>query len=219
MNSMKPLVSILLLVLSLCCQKTQAQEAPILARGEIVAAISSETALVGDRVEVRLFEPLNLPAERIFVPVGAIISGRVEGVSEAERGLKSGSLQIVFRSLHYPNGYMLQTRGYLKDSGSRFNPLRNPQDGELKAKANFREKVFRLGKIGVGTLLGGPVGAAAATGSLLFDRGAKLRLEAGQKVEVQLEYISIDPNFAVRGRLLPPMNDRVNLEQPEPISY
>lgn len=158
----------------------------------------SERSEVGDEVEVELLEPLNLYNQRIFVPATSIITGRVQMVEEAGRGLRKGKVKVSFDRIIFPNGYVLGTEATITESKTEIN-----EDGEeVEGKLNLKEKLWRFGKVGAGAILGGPVGAAAATGILIFDKGGKVRIPAGQVINVYVAQVMyVDQQRDVKGRV------------------
>lgn len=158
----------------------------------------SERSEVGDEVEVELLEPLNLYNQRIFVPATSIITGRVQMVEEAGRGLRKGKVKVSFDRIIFPNGYVLGTEATITESKTEIN-----EDGEeVEGKLNLKEKLWRFGKVGAGAILGGPVGAAAATGILIFDKGGKVRIPPGQVINVYVAQVMyVDQQRDVKGRV------------------
>ncbi|MDX1919434.1 MAG: hypothetical protein SFU25_01710 [Candidatus Caenarcaniphilales bacterium] len=158
----------------------------------------SERSEIGDEVEVELLEPINLYSQRIFVPASSIIAGKIQMVEEAGRGLRKGKVKVAFNRIIFPNGYVLGAEATITDHKTEIN-----EDGEeVEGKLNLREKLWRFGKVGAGAILGGPVGAAAATGILVFDKGGKVRIPPGQVINVNVEEVMyLDQQRDVKGRV------------------
>ena len=190
---------------------------------EMLSELFSERSEINDVVEVRLLEPINLPMERLFIPIDSIVKGKVVEVQEFKRGLKRGKVKVIFEYIRLPNGFMLATSGFLMGSNrkrlfrakeaessnndsSSYPSDEPPRVDEVKGRLSIRDTLFAAGKVGVGALLGGPIGAATAAETLVFDKGGKVRLTRGQRVYVHLEQIAfINQQLDVQGRIgLPP---------------
>ncbi|HEY9886049.1 MAG TPA: hypothetical protein V6C96_02190, partial [Vampirovibrionales bacterium] len=167
----------------------------------MLTGLYSERSEIGDDVELELMEPINLYNERVFIPISSVFVGKVVDIEESGRGLQRGKIRVLLNRILYPNGYILGTKAYIVDEKkSLFNF--NEQPGELSGNADWKQKLWRAGKIGAGTLLGGPIGAAAATGVVIFDKGGKLRIRPGDPLKVNVERISFVPqNTSVSGRV------------------
>ncbi|MDX1917567.1 MAG: hypothetical protein SFT81_00265 [Candidatus Caenarcaniphilales bacterium] len=176
---------------------------PAEAKASMMTGLYSERSEIGDRIEVRLIEPLNLRDQRTFIPLGSVFSGEVVDVEEAKIGLRKGKVKVVFHTIHFPNGYFLRTESYLTNDKRFLLGLEKQElehEDEVKGETSWGQKVFRAGKVGAGALLGGPIGAAAASGVLIFDKGGKVRIKPGDEVEIYVREIS--PAFDVQGELI-----------------
>lgn len=170
---------------------------PFITNAKMLVNISSDTANIGDRIEVELLEPINLKEHRVFIPVGSIVSGLVNEAEESQRGQKNGKISVNFTTIHYPNGYVLYVKGSLLNEKTE-NSFLKEQDKEfhLKGKRTLSQKLFSAGKVGTGAILGGPIGFALAGGTLIFDKGGKIQIKAGEIIRLGINSIdTIDPNF------------------------
>ncbi len=194
--------SLLFLLACFCLLSFQANAEvsalPTVITTEMVSGLYSERSEIGDRVQVKVIEPINLRFERIFIPVGAIIEGRVTEVQEAGHGLKRGKVKVAFNRISYPNGFFLDTEGALMNSNV------DPGDEEaanIKGKSSWTQNIWRAGKVGVGALIGGPIGATFAAGTLVFDKGGKVRIKPGDQAYVKIARVSTARNYDVQGKL------------------
>lgn len=183
-------------------------------KAELLNYIDSEASHLGDTVQIRVNEPINLRDQRIFIPEGATILAEISSIRSAERLLKKGELNISLRSVHYPNGYVLPITGYVNTSDTPRKRLFHKEEPEyyvpeqfiteeerqkqyeltsnttIKAKnESIKNKLARLGKITTGAIVGGPIGAGIAGASTLFDRGSDIHLEKGSLVQIYISNI------------------------------
>jgi hypothetical protein len=72
---------------------------------QLAAPLTSETALVGDKVTATLQQPL-LVGERVVFPAGSTVEGTVTDVKPAKKGFKDtgGALALNFNRIVSPNG-------------------------------------------------------------------------------------------------------------------
>ena len=183
--------------------RSEIVELPFSARVKMLSGVYSERSEVGDRIEALLLEPVNLKEQRIFVPVNSVFSGRVSDVKEAGRALRRGKVSVHFDTIHYPNGFILYINGMLHSadegklamlSNSRENDA-NGNKNYLIGKIGIAQKAIGLGKIGAGAILAGPVGAALATGSLVFEKGGKVRINPDDEEKILVTSINfVDPS-------------------------
>ena len=171
--------------------KGKVNSLPTEVQGAMITALYSERSEIGDRIEVKALEPLNLYEQRIFIPINAIFVGKIDEIQEAGRGLIRGKAKVSFQQIVYPNGYTLLVDAVL---GSNLGD-------SIKGKSRWTERFFQLGKVGVGALVGGPVGAAVATGTLVFDKGGKLRLNPGETVEIKVKMVRLPQVYDVKGTI------------------
>ncbi len=164
---------------------------PFIVQGEMITGIYSERSEIGDRIEVSIKEAVNLRDYRIFIPVDSVFSGEVSEVQEAGRALKKGKVSVKFNAVHYPNGYILYLNAQLVDNEEDFWK-QEKENQEVKGRKSFSEKFLSLGKVGAGAAMGGPLGAALATTSLIFDKGGKVRIKPGDPIKIGVS--SIDYN-------------------------
>jgi hypothetical protein len=142
----------------------------------------SQRSEIGDEIEIELLEPVNLYSRRIFIPSTSILVGKIQTIKEAQRGLRKGKVKVTFNRIIFPNGYVLATEAYLTNQ----RLMMDNESGNVIGQSDFRDKLTRLGKVSAGALFGGPLGAAAATGILIFDRGGKVRIAPGDLINVYI---------------------------------
>jgi hypothetical protein len=172
---------------------------PATVQCQMLSSLFSERSEIGDKVEVKLAEPINLSNERVFVPVGAIISGQVSEVQEAGRGLKRGKVKVAFERIYFPNGFSLETDAYLM--GNQKTLIENK---DIEGKSSWSQRFLQAGKVGAGALFGGPIGAGIAAGTLVFDKGGKVRIKEGETVSVRIIKLSPATDLDVKGKIAQP---------------
>jgi hypothetical protein len=189
-----------LFILSFCNlpSKAEVTSLPSSVQAEMIDGLFSERAEINDKVEVRLLEPMNLWNDRLFIPVNSTVSGKVEEIQEAGRGLRKGKVKVSFNQIIFPNGYYLNAEGYLMGTKKTVEDEKNKQ---VKGKATLGEKLVLVGKVGVGALIGGPIGAAAAAGALIFDKGGKVRIKDKEPVFINISRVNFPQNYDVRGEI------------------
>ena len=147
------------------------------------AAVSSETAAVGDDVSVRLHDPL-IVGDRVVFPAGSRVDGKVTGVKLAKKGYKDtgGAVAISFDRIVAPDGRRANVvAGFTKvaeGSGKKKGAIigGSAAGGAILGKA--------LGKdAGGAALIGGAIGAAIAGAT----KGKESILEVDEEVTVALE--------------------------------
>jgi|GEM_PF-4884645 len=161
----------------------------------MLTGLYSERSEIGDRVELRILEPINLREQRIFVPIDAIVSGQITDITEAQRGLRKGKITVKFKTIHYPNGYLLYIDGSLltevalQQKSSRLKSFVNKftNKEEVKGETSITRQLLRAGKLGLATVITGPAGAAISVGELIFDKGAKVRIKPGDIAYLHLK--------------------------------
>ena len=152
----------------------------------MLKGLYADRAEIGDKVQFKVLEPLNLPTEKVFIPKDSIIWGKVVMAEESERALKKAKIKVILDSIIYPNSYSLSVSGHLM--GNKQNSY-NPNNNTLYGKTSKFQQMLRIGKVGVGALLAGPLGAVTSAGALILDKGGRIRINEGDKVYIYLESV------------------------------
>ncbi|MDJ0624922.1 MAG: hypothetical protein QNJ31_00965 [Candidatus Caenarcaniphilales bacterium] len=179
---------------------------PVEVQGQMIGrGLHSESSMQGDEVEVELLEPINLYNQRVFIPRNSVVVGKVLKVEESGRGLQKGKIRVVFDKIIYPNGFILGTESYI--SGSQ-NTRAETQKQQINGKANWKQKLLRAGKLTTGFVLGGPVGGAIAAGTLIFDKGGRIKIRPGDPVNIYVASIYfVEQRNNVEGKLIEKFNE------------
>lgn len=150
--------------------------------------ISSRTATVGSTFTATVTEPVYASNGVVVVPVGSIVTGRVNTVKPAANGGKVGQIDASFVSVRLPNGRKRAINGSLTDLTD--GKTTSDNEGTASGKPMDHRKVIFIGGGGVGgAVIGGAIGGGkgALIGGLLGAGGGFLgdRYTKGKEAEVQ----------------------------------
>ncbi len=176
----------------------------------LTTGLSSEIAQPGDRVEGRVSQTVSL--ENGTIPEGSIVYGQVTDSAAGKRLAKSGGLTLRFTSLRTPDGAETPITAHLMGSVGKYSQAGADGSGAIKGETtkNKVQSAAIRGAIGVGSgaLIGTAIGAIAGGGhgvgrgawsgaaiggalgvadSLLLRKGANVKLESGQQLDLQLD--------------------------------
>ncbi len=150
--------------------------------------INSKTAKVGDKFTVTVTEPVYSNNGLVVIPVGSIITGRVDSVVPAKKGGKPGQIDVSFVSVKLPNGKIRSINGSLTDLESK--SAKSDEEGTVSGDRMKHRKVIFIGS---GSAGGAVIGAAVGGGKGaiiggIIGAGAGLlgeRLTKGEEAEVK----------------------------------
>jgi hypothetical protein len=184
-----PTLSVLLISLLF-----QTAESPQVRAGMTVSArletlIDSSTAIPGDTVVARVAEPVRV-ADKIIIPQGSVLNGRVETVVPATDAAE-GRLRLVFREIQFSDGRRIST--WITDSFSASPPkrkLRYVLFTGLGATAGslIGGRAARVSGILGGTLVGYLIAANSSDGNrpdLKLKPGRVLHLKFGEDLIIR----------------------------------
>lgn len=147
--------------------------------------ISSKVARVNDTFTATIAAPL-IKREKIVLPIGTIIEGRVTKVRRASFGGRGGILEISFQTIRFADGTKRTIEGVLvselkTNSGAAANALTilggTAIGGIVGAAA---------AKSGGGALIGAGIGAGAGMSVSLFRKGGDVSIRADEQFEIKL---------------------------------
>jgi len=146
--------------------------------------INSKVSSFDDTFTVTVTEPVSVQ-NVVFLPIGAVIEGRIIKAKRASTGGKDGKLEVVFETLKLVNGSKREIEAVLVK--------------KLKAKSSNTGKLLSIlggTALGViigavsnvenGALIGAGIGAGAGTGTALLQKGKDVRIKAEEKFEIKL---------------------------------
>lgn len=146
--------------------------------------LSSKVASVNDTFFASVAKPVT-NRERIVLPEGTVIEGRVVEVERAGAASKNGEIEVVFETL--------RIAGQIRRIEAR------PVVSVSTRSSNAFSFLSILGGAAVGTalgsasnsssgaLIGAAVGAGAGTGVALLKKGKDAKLRKGQEFEIELK--------------------------------
>jgi hypothetical protein len=167
-------------------------------------AISTKNAREGDPVYAETAFPF-VTNDRILIPAGTYIQGKISQVEHAKRGFKGGAgLLIHFTSMIYPSGYTVMLPGSVDNTPGADDKKVKDKEGTIKADNQKGKRVEDAAKTGaeagtVGTIgglaaggfngarYGGLAGLAGGVAWALLKHGPDVRLEAGTSLEMEIQ--------------------------------
>lgn len=167
-------------------------------------AISTKNAREGDAVYAQTAFPFVLN-ERVLVPAGTYIQGRISHVERARRVKGRAELLIHFTSLIYPSGYTVILPASIQNTpGAEHNGVKD-KEGTIQEDKDTGKRVEDAAKGGaIGTMagatagglatgglngarVGAGLGAAAGIAWALLKHGPDVRLEVGTSIEMEVQ--------------------------------
>jgi hypothetical protein len=166
-------------------------------------AISTKNAREGDAVYAETAFPFVMN-ERVIVPAGTYIQGKVSHVERAGHGHGRAEILIHFTSMIYPSGYTVMLPGSVENTPGAENNSVKDQEGTIQQDSETGKKVEDAAKNGTygtiggatagglagglnGARIGAGAGAAAGIGWALLKRGNDVRLDVGTSIEMEIQ--------------------------------
>jgi len=174
-------------------------------------AISTKNAREGDAVYAETAFPFVLN-DRILIPAGTYIQGKISHVEQAGRSKRRAELLIHFTSMIYPSGYTVMLPGYIEntpgadDKGVKDAEGTIQQDKDTGKRIEDAAKgaavggtVGSIGGVAAGGLngarYGGLAGIAGGVAWALLKHGPELKLEVGTSLEMEIQRdVPVDGN-------------------------
>ena len=160
-------------------------------------AINSKTSKKGDVVITTLLDPVYTVDDRVALPKGVRVDGRVQEVQSARHRGKGGRLYVLFNTLELPNGQKVAITGSLtevfssRDGGNGSNV---DAEGDLKGGgASRKEQLVIFGAPAAAGALAGGMGAGIAAGvgglvaAYFIPKGKQAVLPAGSLIGMRLD--------------------------------
>lgn len=166
-------------------------------------AISTKNAREGDAVYAETAFPFVLN-DRILIPAGTYIQGKISNVEHAGHAKKRAALLIHFTSMIYPSGYTVMLPGYIENTPGADDKSVKDAEGTIQQDKDTGKRVEDAAK---GAAVGGTVGSIAgvAAGGLngarygglaglaggvawaLLKHGPEVKLEVGTSLEMEIQ--------------------------------
>jgi hypothetical protein len=159
------------------------------------APLASSTSRAGDTFTARVVEPV-IAGERVALPVGSSVQGRVSDATPAKKGLsdKGGSLSLSFDRVITPAGHGATMSAAMTSVASGSGKKTAKIIGGGAAGGALLGKI--LGKDSKDAAVGTALGGAIATGIAAGTRGEDVEFPAGAPLTIRLDQpltISVGP--------------------------
>lgn len=166
-------------------------------------AISTKNAREGDAVYAETAFPF-VVNERILVPAGTYIQGKISHVERAGRVKGRAEILMHFTSMIYPSGYTVMLPGSVENTPGADNNSVKDKEGTIRQDSDTGKKIEEAAKGGVyggsggalagglsaglnGARIGAGVGAAAGIAWALLKRGSDVKLDVGTSIEMEIQ--------------------------------
>ncbi|MGA8501353.1 MAG: hypothetical protein WB683_07385 [Candidatus Sulfotelmatobacter sp.] len=167
-------------------------------------AISTKNAREGDAVYAETAFPFVMN-ERVIVPAGTYIQGKISHVERAGHGHGRAEILIHFTSMIYPSGYTVMLPGSVENTPGAENNSVKDSEGTIQQDSETGKKVEDAAKNGTYGTIGGATAGGLATGGLngarvgagagaaagiawaLLKRGNDVRLDVGTSIEMEIQ--------------------------------
>jgi len=174
-------------------------------------AISTKNAREGDPVYAEAAFPFVLN-DRILIPAGTYIQGKIMHTEHAGRSKKRAELLIHFTSMIYPTGYTVMLPGSIENTPGAEDKGVKDSEGTIQQDKDTAKRVEDAAKgaaVGgtVGTIggaaaggfngarYGGLAGLAGGVAWALLKHGPEVKLEVGTSLEMEIQRdIQVDAN-------------------------
>jgi len=177
----------------------------------LAQAISTKNAREGDPVYASTTFPF-VVNDRILVPAGTYIQGKISRVQHAGRSKQRAELLLHFTSMIYPSGYTVMLPASVENTpGADDNSVKD-KEGTIQADKDTGKRIEdaakgaavggTVGSIGGlaaggvnGARYGGLAGLAGGVAWALLKHGPDVKLPVGTSIEMEIQRpISVDAN-------------------------
>jgi hypothetical protein len=166
-------------------------------------AISTRNAREGDSVYAETAFPFVLN-DRVIVPAGTYIQGKISRVEHPGRMKGRASLLIHFTSMIYPSGYTVMLPGSVENTPGADNKSVKDKEGTIQQDKDTGKRVEdaakgaavggTVGSIGGlaagginGARYGGVAGLAGGVAWALLKHGPDVKLDVGTSIEMEIQ--------------------------------
>ncbi len=166
-------------------------------------AISTKNAREGDPVYAETAFPF-VTNERILIPAGTYIQGKISHTEKPGRSKKRAELLIHFTSMIYPSGYTVMLPGSVENTPGADNHGVKDSEGTIQADKDTGKRLEdaakgaavggTVGSIGGaaaggfnGARYGGLAGLAGGVAWALLKHGPDVKLEVGTSIEMEIQ--------------------------------
>jgi hypothetical protein len=170
----------------------------------LAQAISTKNAREGDPVYAQTTFPF-VVNERVLVPPGTYIQGKVSRVERAGHGHGRAEILIHFTSMIFPSGYTVMLPASVENTPGAENKSVTDSEGTIQQDSDTGKRLEDSAKNGVYGTIGGATAGGLATGTLngarvgagagaatgiawaLLKRGPDVRLEVGTSIQMEIQ--------------------------------
>ena len=170
----------------------------------LAQAISTKNAREGDPVYAQTAFPYVLN-ERILIPSGTYIQGKIMHVEKAKRGLNGrAALLIHFTSMIYPSGYTVMLPASVENTPGADDKSVKDSEGTIQQDKDTGKRledaakgaavggtVGSIGGVAAGGLngarYGGLAGIAGGVAWAMLKHGPDVKLEVGTSIEMEIQ--------------------------------
>lgn len=160
--------------------------------------LSSELNKVGDEIKLSVDQPLVSSDNRVIIPVGSQIVGKISKIEPAGRTGKAATMDIDFNQIVTPDGqtYAIQGSVATEDGmlhggttkGRVLKALGTTAVGAgLGAALGTAMGPLSGGKVGKGAIFGTAVGAGSGAVAAALQKGKDVTIGSGDKLEIKLD--------------------------------
>jgi hypothetical protein len=184
-------------------------------------AVSTKNAREGDAVYAATAFPF-LINERVVVPEGTYVQGKIAHVERAQHGKGRSEILIHFTTLIYPSGYTVMLPASVENTPGADDKGVKDSEGTIQEDKDTGKKIEESAKNGVYGTMGGATAGGLATGTLngarvgagagaaagiawaLLKRGPDVKLDVGTSIEMEIQRpIQIDPARIAVAKAMP----------------
>jgi hypothetical protein len=169
----------------------------------LAQAISTKNAREGDPVYAVTTFPF-VVNDRILVPAGTYIQGKISRVQHAGRSIKRAELLLHFTSMIYPSGYTVMLPASVENTPGADDKSVKDKEGTIQADKDTTKRVEdaakgaavggTVGSIGGlaagglnGARYGGLAGLAGGVAWALLKHGPDVKLDVGTSIEMEIQ--------------------------------
>ena len=146
--------------------------------------LSSETNQAGDTFSATVVEPIVIE-NRVVIPEGSTIQGRVTEAKSAKRGAGKGTLALSFGALRLPGGYQTNIVGSFQEVSASKKKRNAAIIGGSAAGGALLGRI--LGKDTRGAVIGAIVGGGVGTAVVMSKEGEQAVLPENTPFGIRLE--------------------------------
>lgn len=162
--------------------------------------ISEESSAINDEVQGKVLKDIYVRNE-FAIPAGSIVVGNISDIVQSKKFHRAGRAKIEFKGIKTPDGLNIPInaivlhKGVIKGKYTKKTSLISAGSvlGPIAAGAGAGA-LIDSSPLGIG--IGAGLGAVAGIGLFLFERGNKLNIKSGDKLNIELTEDAVIPSEA-----------------------